>query len=359
MAFDSKLSDFIERAKAGGASEQAIVGILTARGWPERDVYEALAVHYERLTGIEIPRRAGAATAAKDAFFYLLAFATLATWTWGVGSLAFTLIDHWFADPLFSGYNQAYETYNIAASMASVLVAFPIFLLVMRAILRDGKSHPEKLNSPVAKWLTYMALVIAAGVFIGDLITALTYLLRGEITSRFLAKALVVFLLSGGIFSYYFLGLRRTEEHGASSKLGGDRSMALVSTLLVAAMVIFGFAHVGAPSRQRLLRADQRRIADLYQLSSRLELRWSSRHTLPPRLDELGGASLADPLTHAPYEYRPEQASQYQLCANFSAESRRDGQGGNSTSWFHPAGHYCFALDAAVQTQNPALFLPD
>ena len=51
--------------------------------------------------------------------------------------------------------------YNAAESMASVLVAFPIFLLVSRSVLHDEALHPEKLGSPVRKWLTYMALVIA------------------------------------------------------------------------------------------------------------------------------------------------------------------------------------------------------
>ncbi|HXW57017.1 MAG TPA: DUF5671 domain-containing protein [Candidatus Cybelea sp.] len=360
MGFDPKLHDFIERAKASGAPEPSIVGILTARGWPERDVYEALALHYERLTGIEIPRRAGAATAAKDAFLYLLEFSTLAIWTWGVGSILFTLIDQWFADALFSGnYNQAFETYNIAASMASVLVAFPIYLLVARTTICDRTRHPEKLNSPVRKWLTYMALVIAAAVFIGDLITTVTYLLRGELTSRFLAEVAVVFLLSGGVLFYYLLGLRRTEERAASSRLGLDRSMAVVSALLVVSTVILGFRDIGAPRRQRLLRADQRRIEDLHQLASRLKLRWSSAHNLPQRLDELAGGSLADPLTQRPYDYHPKQASQYELCANFSADSRREARGGNRSTWSHPAGLYCFELNAAFETDNPPPYLPD
>ena len=102
MPANSKISEFIERAKTSGAPDQALVGILTARGWPEREVYDALAAHYEKLTGIEIPRRGGSGTAAKDAFFYLLVFATLATWTIALGSLAFTLIYRWLADSLFS-----------------------------------------------------------------------------------------------------------------------------------------------------------------------------------------------------------------------------------------------------------------
>jgi hypothetical protein len=74
MTASPKIQEFIERAKGAGASEQSLVGILTARGWPEKEVYEALAAHYERLIGTEIPRRGGAGTAAKDAFFHLLLF---------------------------------------------------------------------------------------------------------------------------------------------------------------------------------------------------------------------------------------------------------------------------------------------
>jgi hypothetical protein len=69
------------------------VGILAARGWPEKEVYEALAAHHERMIGMEIPRRGGSGTAAKDAFFCLLIFSTLGTWTFGLSALAFTLID--------------------------------------------------------------------------------------------------------------------------------------------------------------------------------------------------------------------------------------------------------------------------
>jgi hypothetical protein len=170
MANTSEIQDFIERAQAGGASEQSVVGMLTARGWPEKQIYEALAAHYEKVTGLQIPRRAGTGTAAKDAFFYLLIFSTLATWTIELGALAFTLLDRWLPDNLFSTPNQGYDLYSVASSIASVLVAFPIYLLVSRVVLRDERAHPEKLSSPVRKWLTYMALVIAAGIFIGDLI---------------------------------------------------------------------------------------------------------------------------------------------------------------------------------------------
>jgi hypothetical protein len=356
-----KVSEFIERARASGASEQSIVGMLTTRGWPEKDVYEALAAQYERLTGVEIPRRGSGGTAAKDAFFYLLVFSTLATWTIGLGWLAFTLIDHWLADTLFSNrYNEGIETYSIASATASILVTFPIYLLVSRAIVSDERSNPEKLESPVRKWLTYMALVIAAGVFMGDLIAALTTLLRGEITSRFLAKALVVLVISGGVFFYYFAGVRKTDQAQVPGRLNRDAAMALVSAVAIAVMVILGFWYLGAPSKQRTLRADSRRVQDLFQLSNQINARWrSDGNKLPEHLDEFPGVALADPVTRAAYVYHRKEGSQYELCATFSLESRSQDGATRRSKWYHPAGNHCFPLDAAQTVENPYIYLPD
>jgi hypothetical protein len=64
--------------------------------------------------------------------------------------------------------------------------------------------HPEKLESSVRKWLTY--------IVIGDLITFLTYFLRGELTTRFIAKVTTVLVIAGGVFWYYFGSLRKADS---------------------------------------------------------------------------------------------------------------------------------------------------
>lgn len=360
MPAHSPIREFMERGRANGVSDESLVGILVARGWPEKEVYEALAEHYERLTGVEIPRRGGAAVAAKDAFLYLLVFATLATWTIGVGSVAFTLIDRWLSDTLFSqSYYPGYDTYSVAAGIAATLVAFPIYLLVSVVILRENRNHPEKLISPVRRWLTYMALVIAAGVFIGDLITAVTYLLRGEITSRFLAKALVVFVISGGVFFYYFWGLKKPEEPAARTGFTRDRLMALLSVIAVAVTVTLGFSYTGAPRRQRAFRADQKRIQDLYQLSSQINARRKLNGTqLPDHLEDVRGVPSADPITRIAYEYHPKNGSDYELCAVFSLPSPDTTQS-TLKFWTHSAGRYCFAFDASQQAESPGYYFSD
>jgi hypothetical protein len=219
MKADPRLLEFVEAASNQGASNDLLAGVLKARGWPEDAVHSALAAHYEKLTGLRIPARRRSGAAAKDAFLYLLAFATLATWTIALGSLLFTLIEHWIPDPV-SQYPYAYASYNdytMASSMASMVVALPVYLFVMRLVIRDVQGEPEKLDSPVRKWLTYIALLIAAGVMIGDLVTVLTYFLRGELTSRFIAKAVTVIAISGSVFWYYFGSLKRPPGETASA----------------------------------------------------------------------------------------------------------------------------------------------
>jgi hypothetical protein len=211
------LQEFLDAAKRQGASDESLVALLRGRGWPEDDVHRALADHFENRSGVHVPayKRSGS---AKDAFLYLLSFSMLATWTIGLGSVLFTLIDRWIRDPL-SPANNYYSGgyYQMADSLACMMVAFPVFLLTMRSILREVRFHPEKLDSPVRKWLTYIALLIAAGVVVGDLISFLTYFLRGELTARFVAKVSVVLVIAGGVF-WYYLGSLQKSAAAARSK---------------------------------------------------------------------------------------------------------------------------------------------
>jgi len=202
------LQEFLDAAKREGMGAESLVSLLRNRGWPEEDTYRALADHFEAQSGLSIPpyKRSGS---AKDAFLYLVSFSMLATWTIALGSILFMLIDRWIKDPLNpSYYYSSYGYYQMADSLACVIVAFPVYILTMRYILREASVHPEKLDSAVRKWLTYIALLVAAGVVVGDLISFLTYFLRGELTGRFVAKVLVVLVISGGIFWYYFGSLQ-------------------------------------------------------------------------------------------------------------------------------------------------------
>ena len=356
MSRDNRIEEFIQKSLDAGIPVTSFVGLLAARGWTEKQAYSALADHYHRQPGIEVPPRPSSGASARDAFFYLLIFSTLSVWTLSLGCLAFSLIDRWLADPLFRGYGETFNTYTVTMSLAAVIVAFPLYLLVSRVVLREAAADPDKLESGIRKWLTYMALVIAASVFMGDLITALAFLLRGELTSRFLAKSFVVLALSSGVFWYYFGGLRRIEA--TASRISRDRLMAVASAVVVAIMIVLGFLQLGAPSQQRKIVADSQRVQRLFMLSNSIRNYWMAHGSqLPSSLATIPGTHI-DPVTNQLYEYVPAQGSQYQLCAVFAAASSRDDENQpprvEADAWTHSAGRHCFVLDASADAQPPS-----
>ena len=325
-----ELDGFVAAAKQRGASDDALVALLRQRGWSEKAVYDALASHYEAQTGLAVPAPRATAESAKEAFLYLLSFATLATWTCALGSLLFTLIDRAFPDAVASQNYAYYPDYNISGEMAAILVAFPIYLLAMRFILRATGSVPETLESRVRAWLTWLALFLTAGIVVGDLIAFLAYFLRGELSVRFTLKVLVVLILAGSIFWYYLSSLRRLPgRHGL---------LAAIASVAVLASIIAGYSHLGSRERQRDLQADQRRIQHLGYLQGEVSAAWKRDGSLPAA----AGARFKDPVTGAPYTYRPGSGSKYEICATFADPGPEWDQ-----QWPHNAGLTCFTRDAS------------
>lgn len=202
---------FIERARDRGASDEFISQLLKQFGWPQREIERAFFQVYERLTGYPIPAPPlGGGEAAKDAFSYLLSFSMLGLWTYSVGEIAFIWIERLLPDATQRGYNSSYE---LAFSLARLIVAFPVYLWLMRYINRELARHREKHFSGVRKWLTYLTLLIVSLIGVGTLIAFLTSFLRGELTTRFVLKILVVLFIDGSILRYYLAWLNRKPSH--------------------------------------------------------------------------------------------------------------------------------------------------
>lgn len=207
----SDLVQFIQEARLQGASDEFTSKLLKDYGWPQREVERAFFEVYEQLTGRPIPvPKGGSGEAARDAFFYLLAFISLALWTQALGQLAFIFIDHLIPDVLDRGYGD--PSWQVAFCLARLMVAYPVYLLVMRQINRELATYREKFFSGVRKWLTYLTLWIVALIAIGTLIAFLTSFLRGELTLRFVLKVLVILLLDGGVLGYYSHWIRREPD---------------------------------------------------------------------------------------------------------------------------------------------------
>jgi Domain of unknown function (DUF5671) len=203
---EQNLSRFIEEARQKGMDHPTIFLMLRASGWKEREIAEALAA---RELALPIPERAGAGS-ARDAFLHLLAFTALYAWAGSLVYLFYTYIEIWFPDPAArtSSYMFDAALSGIRASLATILVAYPLFLLVWWYLLREIRRVPERGKSGVRRWLSFLSLFIGAVTLMMDVICTVYYLVEGDLTTRFLLKVLVLFVVTGGIFLYLSLVLR-------------------------------------------------------------------------------------------------------------------------------------------------------
>ena len=342
---------FTEATKANGISDDFLTALLLHHGWPKEEVFATLGSYWERTAGIQVPSRIGRGESSRDAFLYLLSFATLATWASALGSMLFRFIEYWFPDPVAPAYAPSLRS-EVTWQMAAIVVAFPIFLFITRTIVTEAQNQPDRWQSGVRKWLTYFALLLTAGGLISDLICFLDYFLTGEITVRFLLKTFAVFVICGGIFAYYLASLRWNRETDPHIPRTQSLRFAGASSLIVVAALFVGLGLAGLPSAQRLLQADQRRVQDLRSVATAIHWRFvrpaqpAASATLPVSLNEISGSQPVDPQTKQPYTYRVRTVNTYELCADF-AEPTEATPGAEPSFWHHGKGQTCFALNAS------------
>lgn len=339
------LVEFIRAAKQKGAEDAFVVDLLRSRGWSEKKILDAFAAYYETETGLGVPSRGRGVEAARDAFLHLLSFIALATWTTSLGSLFFTLIDRWRPSIGAADY---LNRYTFSYEMAGIFVAFPLYLAVMRSMTRAAAANPERLQSPTRKWLTYIALLIAAAIVIGDLVTFLAWFLRGDLTLRFTLQVLTLLVLAGGVLSFYLTTLRDEAPPRSHNLI-----YAGIATVLVAAGLTLGFIQTGSRANQQAWRRDDARLRDFTDISHQIYAQWARTEPrgsfqLPATPAELSArssiaAQRRDPLTRRPYEYIRQDATHFLLCANFEAASPNDWQ--DDPMWHHAAGHACVGFD--------------
>lgn len=210
MAANEELSRFVREGLSHGATRHRIGEVLRGAGWAAGEVQGALATYADVEFPVPVPRPRPYLS-AREAFLYLLLFATLYTSAFSLGQLCFQLINQAFPDPAASSMAPALARQATRWSVSYLVVAFPVFLVLSRRVGRELAAEPAKRGSKVRRWLTYMTLFVAAAVLIGDVANLVFSLLGGEVTARFSLKVVTVGAIAGTAFWYYLSDLRRDE----------------------------------------------------------------------------------------------------------------------------------------------------
>jgi hypothetical protein len=296
----------------------------------------------------------------KDFFLQLALVATLYISVVSVLALMFQIINMAFPDSLQFGYGYNPYSDGIRMAIASLLVIFPLYLLISWIMNRDYAISPDKKNFTVRKWLIYLTLFLAGIAVVTDLIVLINTFLGGEITIRFILKVLSVLLVAGAVFGYYFYDLKE------KIKSNQRKLFAISAAVLVLLAIVLGFVFMGSPATQRKIKADNQKISDLQQLESAIIYEyWQMKGSLPESLDELNSLiryiPLVDRETNEPYIYNKLSDLSFELCAEFNLSSDQNSSTypemsyrvGKNGNWNHSAGEYCFE-----RTIDPELYPP-
>jgi hypothetical protein len=129
---------------------------------------------------------------------------------------------------------------------------------------------------------------------------------------------------------------------------------AVITTVVVAAAVAWGFVLAGSPGTRRQERIDRQRLQDLQTIAREIhrmvidpENSTEMREPLPETLDEAAKRAtdeklnIHDPDTGVAYTYKKISDTKFELCATF--EFARDSD--DSVFWNHPAGNHCFTIN--------------
>lgn len=278
-------------------------------------------------------------------FFSFMLLWVVAT---AIGILFFQIINKYIPDPIVrtSYVFRSFSIYAIHYSIASLIVAFPLYIWMLWFWFKSFSPPTgglEKIESRLSKWLTYAILLIAAGTIVGDLIVVIFNFLQGELGSRFLLKALSVIVIASLVFWFYFLERKKIQYKKEISALPFS-TLFVLSSILVILAIVLGFFAGGTPGQERLRKFDLERANNLGQISSAISNFAFENNRLPVDLNEIRnnsrynyGAIYTDPETQKEYDYKivkpvksgVNDSLEYELCATFSISNLNEPESGD------------------------------
>lgn len=193
------LTEFVRDGLAGGAERPALADALRQAGWAEAEIQTALA-HWADAPGLPPVPRPAAYVSAREALLYGLLFIALGVVATHIVFLGFGIIEYLLPDP--------FETYPDGGAamrwpIATLIAFLPLFLWLNRRANRGADDAAQRQRSLVRRWVASVTMLVAVLTLLGDLVTVVYVFLNGDLSLRFIAKAVLVAVMGGLVLAYY------------------------------------------------------------------------------------------------------------------------------------------------------------
>jgi hypothetical protein len=285
---------------------------------------------------------------AKYAFFYMLSLVALVFVALSTGMIIFQIINKYIVD-IIQQYSGSYSPEAMKFAISAIIVATPIYFITTRYIYKSLYKGELAKDAGVRRWLGYLILLITIIVMIGWLIGIINNLLDGELTSKFILKALTAIVISGAIFSFYFYDMRREKVQGHKDNI--LKTYFFTALIIIIAVFVSSLFIVESPLESRNRKIDNQIINDWHQIDGLIHNYYQEYDKLPASLnilqDEyeyLSNEDIEHPVSNQEYEYNILEDKKYELCANFLADnSGLDQRDYYDEKWEHEAGYQCLS----------------
>lgn len=272
-------------------------------------------------------------------------------------ALLFAIITLAFPDAADSYWVVENASETIRFSIAMLIVFFPTYIVLTRLVNTiRRKEHGTYLT--LTKWLIYLSLLLGGSILLGDLVAVIYEFLNGDLTVRFLLKALSMLIVIGSAFAYYLLDARGYwQTHESKSIQYGAGA-----TVVVVAFLIVGFFYTETPSQVREMKIDDQQLTDLQDMQWRIEEFYRVEEQLPENVSDFYSGIEPPEASEerAPYQYNRLSDTSFELCAEFKYESTKNtslsiarpifepGAIKNPNNWDHGTGEWCFERTVSI-----------
>ena len=282
---------------------------------------------------------------AKYAFFYMLSLVALVFVALSTGMIIFQIINKYIVD-IIQQYSGSYSPEAMKFAISAIIVATPIYFVTTRYIYKSLYKGELNKDAGVRRWLGYLILLVTIIVMIGWLIAIINNLLDGELTSKFILKALTAIVISGSIFSFYFYDMRREKVQGRQDNV--LKTYFVAALVIIIAVFVTSLFIVESPLEARNRKTDQQVINDFHNIDGLIYNYYKEYEKLPASLNvlqdeypHLDNEDIEHPASGQEYEYNILEDNKYELCADFltSSESfdERRGYSIAYNNWEHEA----------------------